>query len=70
MKDDREKGAEILKKRRLAAKGITVRADGKPVDPMEDAGDLDADPNVPETQEEKQARVARRAAATSAGFRH
>ncbi|HZP20380.1 MAG TPA: hypothetical protein VFB16_09235 [Bauldia sp.] len=40
---DREKGEEILKKRRLAAKGLKERADGKPVDPLADATSLDPD---------------------------
>lgn len=41
MKTDEEKGEEILKKRALAAKGLKERADGKPVDPMEDVTSLD-----------------------------
>lgn len=43
MKSDDEKAEEILKKRRLAAKGLKERADGKPVDPLEDATSLDPD---------------------------
>jgi hypothetical protein len=43
MKTDEEKAAELLKKRRLAAKGLKERGDGKPVDPLEDATSLDPD---------------------------
>jgi hypothetical protein len=43
MKSDKEKGEEILRKRRLAAKGLAERGDGKPVDPLADAGSLDPD---------------------------
>ncbi len=35
-KTDREKGEEILKKRRLAAKGLKEQPDGKAIEPMED----------------------------------
>lgn len=41
MKSDEEKAEEILKKRRLAAKGLRERADGKPIDPLEDMTSLD-----------------------------
>ncbi len=40
---EKEKGEEILKKRRLAAKGLKERADGKPVDPLADVTSLDPD---------------------------
>lgn len=43
MKSDAEKAEEVLKKRRLAAKGLKEREDGKPVDPLEDASSLDPD---------------------------
>ena len=51
MQSDKEKAAEIQKKRRLAAKGLKERKDGKPIDPMEDIGTLkiDTDPDQPET---------------------
>ena len=41
--DEREKAEEILKKRRMAAKGLKERPDGKAVDPMEDFDSLDPD---------------------------
>jgi len=41
MKSDKEKGEEILRKRRLGAKGLKERGDGKPVDPLADAESLD-----------------------------
>jgi hypothetical protein len=67
MKTDRERGEEILKKRRMADKGLNVRKDGKPVDPAEDAGslDIDKDPEHPETTAEKEGEVARRGIAGS-----
>jgi hypothetical protein len=67
MKTDRERGEEILKKRRMADKGLNVRKDGKPVDPAEDAGslDIDKDPERPETTAEKEGQVARRGIAGS-----
>ena len=61
-KNDREKGEEILKKRRLAAKGIEERADGKPVDPLADMGSLDPDDKrqEPEDAGEREEHVAER----------
>ena len=50
-KNDREKGEEILKKRRLVAKGIEERSDGKPVDPLADIGSLDPDDKRPEPED-------------------
>ena len=63
MQTDKEKAEEILKKRRLAAKGLKERGDGKAIDPMEDIGtlDIDADPDRVDTPEEKQEEVADRA---------
>ena len=63
MQTDKEKGEEILKKRRLAAKGLTERGDGKPIDPLEDIGTLqiDNDPHDADTPEEKAQEVADRA---------
>jgi len=65
MLTDKEKAEEILKKRRLAAKGLKERGDGKAIDPMEDIGelDIDNDPDVPETPEEKEREIAMRGAA-------
>ncbi len=62
MKNDREKGEEILEKRRLAAKGLKERADGKPVDPLADIDSLDPDDKdmTADTPEEKEGEVARR----------
>ena len=71
MQSDEEKAREIEKKRRLAAKGVEERKDGKPIDPMEDAGslDIDKDADDPETPAEKQAEVARRAFGTGLGMK-
>lgn len=43
MKTDQEKAEELLRKRRLAAKGLKERGDGKPVDPLEGMDSLDPD---------------------------
>jgi hypothetical protein len=43
VKSDEEKAVELLKKRRLAAKGLKERPDGKAVDPLEDMTSLDPD---------------------------
>jgi hypothetical protein len=43
VKSDQEKAEDLLKKQRLAAKGLKERADGKPIDPLEDATSLDPD---------------------------
>lgn len=61
-KNDREKGEEILKKRRLAAKGIEERTDGKPVDPLADINSLDPDDKRldPKDSEEREEDVAER----------
>lgn len=70
MQTEKEKADEILKKRRLAAKGLAERKDGKPIDPMEDIGTLaiDQDPVEPESEEEKEADIAARALAIGAGM--
>lgn len=70
MQTEKEKADEILKKRRLAAKGLAERKDGKPIDPMEDIGTLaiDQDPVEPESVEEKEADIAARALAIGAGM--
>ena len=57
MLNDHEKAEEVRKKRRLAAKGLKERPDGKPVDPLEDMTSLDPDdkdvtPAKPEEREE------------------
>src|SRR6266536_5933725 len=61
--DERKKAKEILKKRRLAAKGLEERGDGKPVDPLEDMDSLDPDDKrpLPEDTEEREKEVADRA---------
>jgi hypothetical protein len=64
-----DKAAEVLKKRRLAAKGLKERRDGKPVDPIEDAAEPDGDPERPESAEEKRERIAGAAIAGSALLR-
>jgi hypothetical protein len=48
MKTDEEKAEELLKKRRLAAKGLKERGDGKPVDPLADMTSLDPDDKTDE----------------------
>ena len=71
MQSDKEKAAEIQKKRRLAAKGLKERKDGKPIDPMEDIGTLkiDTDPNQPETPAEKDRGIAQRGLAIGLGMK-
>jgi hypothetical protein len=48
MKTDDERAEELLKKRRLAAKGLKERGDGKPVDPLDDMTSLDPEDKAPE----------------------
>jgi hypothetical protein len=71
MQTDTEKAAEILKKRRLAAKGLKERKDGKPIDPMTAMTSLaiDKDPEEPETPVEKEEEIAMRAFAIGLGMR-
>jgi hypothetical protein len=71
MLSDKQKEEEIRRKRRLAAKGLKERKDGRPIDPMEDTGKLalDTDPDEPETAEETEAKVARNAAALGFALR-
>jgi hypothetical protein len=71
MQSDKEKAEDLLKKRRLAAKGIEERKDGKAIDPMEDAGklDIDNDADRPETPEEKERDVADRGLAVGLGLK-
>ncbi len=71
MQSDEEKAQEIKKKRRLAAKGLEERKDGKPIDPMEDAGslDVDTDADEPETPAQKQEEVAKRGFAVGLGMK-
>ena len=71
MQSDEEKAREIKKKRRLAAKGLTERKDGKPIDPMEDVGSLaiDTDADDPETPAEKQEDLAKRGFAIGLGMK-
>jgi hypothetical protein len=52
---------EILKKRRMAAKGLKPTSAGKPVDPMEDPVDEAIEP--PRNAKERQEKVAAGAAA-------
>lgn len=62
--DERKKAAETLRKRRLAAKGLKERPDGKPVDPLEDIDSLDPDDKdlSPDDPEERSEEVSERAA--------
>jgi hypothetical protein len=64
MKTDEEKAEELKKKRRLAAKGLKERDDGKPVDPLEDMTSLDPDDRTREVDplEEPEPNLARAAA--------
>ena len=64
MRSDEEKAAELLKKRRLAAKGLKERDDGKPVDPLEDMTSLDPDDKKTEVDplDEPEANLAKAAA--------
>jgi hypothetical protein len=64
MKTDDEKAEELLKKRRLAAKGLKERSDGKAVDPLEGMTSLDPDEKTREVDpaEEPEPDVARAAA--------
>jgi hypothetical protein len=60
-KTNREKGEEILKKRRLAAKGLKEQPDGRAIDPMEDfnpLGETIVDTNEAQVGRTKQAAVA------------
>ena len=69
--DEKAKAEEVLKKRRLAAKGLRELGDGKPVDPLEDMDSLDPDDKrlEPENTEEREEELAERAAATGAAVR-
>lgn len=71
MKTEDEKADEILKKRRLAAKGLKVRADGKPVDPLADMDSLDPDDKDPSAGPpgERQEEIADAAVAGQIGLR-
>ncbi len=71
MISDEEKAREIEKKRRLTAKGLEQRKDGKPIDPMEDVGtlEIDTDADDPETPAEKQEDVAKRGFAIGLGMK-
>ncbi len=71
MQSDKEKAQQIEKKRRLAAKGLRERRDGKPIDPMEDVGTLaiDTDADDPETPAEKELDVAKRGFAIGLGIK-
>ena len=58
---DREKAEEILKKRRLAAKGLKEQPDGRAIDPMEDfdpLGETAADSDDAQGDRTKKAAVA------------
>ena len=72
--DEKQKAEEIVKKRRLAAKGLKERSDGKPIDPLADAGSLDPDdkrlsPEHPEDTEERGEEIAERSLPVAAGLR-
>jgi len=69
--EEKAKAEEVLKKRRLAAKGLKVRGDGKPVDPLEDVDSLDPDDKrqEPEDTEQREKEVAERALPAGAAMR-
>jgi hypothetical protein len=69
--NEKQKAEEIIKKRRLAEKGLKERSDGKPVDPLEDIESLDPDDKdmTPDEPEERQKEVAERAAVAGAALR-
>jgi hypothetical protein len=71
MQTEDEKAEEILRKRRLAAKGLKVREDGKPVDPLADIDSLDPDDKDPtaDPPEERQEEIADAAVAGQLGLR-
>ena len=71
MQSDKEKAEEIRKKRRLAAKGLNERKDGKPIDPMEDVGTLaiDTDADEPKSTTEKEMDIAKRGFALGLGMK-
>jgi hypothetical protein len=71
MKSEEEKAKEILRKRELAEKGLKERGDGKPIDPMKDANPLalDIDPDDPETNDDKQDKVAERGIGIGLGLK-
>ena len=71
MLTEKEKAAEIRKKRRLAAKGLKEPKDGKPIDTMEDVGtlDVDTDPNEPENTAEKEKDIGQRGLAIGLGMK-
>src|SRR5262249_33755883 len=70
-KDDKRKAEEILKKRRLAAKGLKERPDGKAVDPMAHVESLDADDKRlgPENTDEREEELAERTLPAAAAVR-
>jgi hypothetical protein len=69
--DEKRKAEEILKKRRLAAKGLAERPDGKPVDPLENFDSLDPDEKrlAPEDEEDREEEIAERALPAAAALR-
>lgn len=69
--DEKRKAEEILKKRRLAAKGLEERPDGKPVDPLEDLASLDPDDHRldPEDPDERERELAERVVPAAAALR-
>ena len=71
MLNDHEKAEEVREKRRLAAKGLKERPDGKPVDPLEDMTSLDPDDKdvTPAEPEEREEEIADAAVAGQIGLR-
>ncbi len=69
--DEKRKAEVIVKKRRLAAKGLKARSDGKPVDPLADVESLDADDKrpLPEDTEAQEEEIAGRALPAAAALR-
>jgi hypothetical protein len=69
--DEKRKADEILKRRRLAAKGLEERPDGKAVDPLEEVNSLDPDDKrlAPEDPEEREEELAERVVPAVAALR-
>jgi len=69
--EEKDKAQEILKKRRLAAKGLKERPDGKAVDPLEASDSLDPSDKrpSPEDSEAREKEIAERALPAAAALR-
>ena len=70
-RSDKDKGDEILKRRRLTAKGLLVRSDGRPIDPMDAFHTVDPYDKglAPVDPEDGEKRVAERVMPVAAALR-